>query len=146
MGVAAGPRDAGRDVGPWGSWGGSSGRGAEIGGGSSGRCARRPPLLPRAAPGVPRRAASPARAAALGAAGRPSERGPGWAGAGAGGAAPSVLLQPLERGARAKTRLSGAGTMNRSFHKSQTLRFYDCSAVEVKSKVSRGRRSAPPCE
>uniref|UniRef100_A0ABI7VSX5 Par-6 family cell polarity regulator gamma n=1 Tax=Felis catus TaxID=9685 RepID=A0ABI7VSX5_FELCA len=24
--------------------------------------------------------------------------------------------------------------MNRSFHKSQTLRFYDCSAVEVKSK------------
>lgn len=26
--------------------------------------------------------------------------------------------------------------MNRSFHKSQTLRFYDCSAVEVKSKVS----------
>uniref|UniRef100_A0A8C0CYV3 Par-6 family cell polarity regulator gamma n=1 Tax=Balaenoptera musculus TaxID=9771 RepID=A0A8C0CYV3_BALMU len=25
--------------------------------------------------------------------------------------------------------------MNRSFHKSQTLRFYDCSAVEVKSKV-----------
>lgn len=33
-----------------------------------------------------------------------------------------------------KTGLSGAGTMNRSFHKSQTLRFYDCSAVEVKSK------------
>ncbi|KAK2492567.1 hypothetical protein MC885_001529 [Smutsia gigantea] len=24
--------------------------------------------------------------------------------------------------------------MNRSFHKSQTLRFFDCSAVEVKSK------------
>jgi hypothetical protein len=33
-------------------------------------------------------------------------------------------------------RQSGAETMNRSFHKSQTLRFYDCSAVEVKSKVS----------
>lgn len=30
--------------------------------------------------------------------------------------------------------MSGAGTMNRSFHKSQTLRFYDRSAVEVKSK------------
>lgn len=28
--------------------------------------------------------------------------------------------------------------MNRSFHKSQTLRFYDCSAVEVKSKVRWG--------
>lgn len=62
-------------MGPWGSWGGSSGRGAETGGGSSGRRARCPQLLPRAAPGVPRRAASPARAAALGAAGRPSERG-----------------------------------------------------------------------
>lgn len=69
-----------------------------------------------------------------------------WAGAraGAGGAAPSILLQPLERGAGAKARLRGAGTMNRSFHKSQTLRFYDCSAVEVKSKVSRRPRSAPP--
>lgn len=37
--------------------------------------------------------------------------------------------------------------MNRSFHKSQTLRFYDCSAVEVKSKVSRGPAVClPPCE
>lgn len=33
--------------------------------------------------------------------------------------------------------------MNRSFHKSQTLRFYDCSAVEVKSKVSSGQLCAP---
>ncbi|KAJ8782207.1 hypothetical protein J1605_010399 [Eschrichtius robustus] len=32
--------------------------------------------------------------------------------------------------------------MNRSFHKSQTLRFYDCSAVEVKSKLAATRRAA----
>lgn len=31
-------------------------------------------------------------------------------------------------------RRSGAETMNRSFHRSQTLRFPDCGAVEVKSK------------
>lgn len=35
--------------------------------------------------------------------------------------------------------------MNRSFHKSQTLRFYDCCAVEVKSKVKCPRPTVAVC-
>uniref|UniRef100_A0ABI7VTP8 Par-6 family cell polarity regulator gamma n=1 Tax=Felis catus TaxID=9685 RepID=A0ABI7VTP8_FELCA len=69
----------------WGGVGGSSGSGAGPRGSRGGDWGRVlgaaragvPPLLPRAAPGVPRRAASPAPAAALRAAGRPSARGPG---------------------------------------------------------------------
>lgn len=37
---------------------------------------------------------------------------------------------------------SGAEKMNRSFNKSQTLRYLECSAVEVKSKVSAASPSA----
>lgn len=61
----------GSGAGPRGSRGGDWGR--VLGAARAGV----PPLLPRAAPGVPRRAASPAPAAALRAAGRPSARGPG---------------------------------------------------------------------
>lgn len=60
---------------------------------------------------------------------------------------PAVVRRPRARGGRARGWQRrrpreailrggrGAGKMNRSFNKSQTLRYLECSAVEVKSKV-----------
>lgn len=68
------------------------------------------------------------------------------AGAGAGARRGRRPQRPTAAPGARSAGQSAAGTMNRSFHKSQTLRFFDCSAVEVKSKVSPPAVRAPANE
>lgn len=131
-----------RGAGPLGAAARDAGRGLEAG--PRGGARRRPLLASRAAAEVPAARGQPSSGRCTRSSPAAGERGPGPGRRPRRGAPPPAsLCSPRSRGEGGRG-ASRAGTMNRSFHKSQTLRFYDCSAVEVKSKVSPGWRCAPP--
>lgn len=138
QGLVADPPGSGRDVGSRVSGAGPWGARAAV------------PAPPRAAPGVPKARGQPCSGRCLelprgrASAGKgPRARGRGRGQGTAAGGAPRVLLQSPWRRARAKPRLSGAGTMNRV---STSLRpaLLRLQRGGSQSKVSRGPAVCAP--